>query len=204
MTPFATGIAESEPIRCLGQRTGHRTGGKEQGRATDCLSKRWIVPCAQQAAPIYAFTTRLEPGSDRTCETKTDEVVLERQGEDDAIRGRHAVGIAAPIAAPEPTRRAGCAIQIVPLKHVAALVKRAIEAPAATKRAYVSCGADGTIVVVGLIGTAADRGARISVALRGESIVAADACADVIGRLLFSRSFHSSPSLKAASPADFA
>ncbi len=99
------------------------------------------------------------------------------------MRGRHVVGTVAPKAAPEPTRRAGCAIQIVPLIDVATLIKRAVEAPAAAKRAYVSGGADGTIVV-GLIRSAANRGARGRVALRGINIVAANTRATVIGRVV--------------------
>ena len=91
----------------------------------------------------------------------------------------------APIAAPEPTVtiHTGCAIQVVPLKHVAALIERAVETPAATKRAYVSCVADG-IFVVGLISIAADRGARGNVALRGISPVAGIRAAALVVRRL--------------------
>ena len=125
-----------------------------------------------------------EPGSDRTCETNTEADVLDRRvAVEAAMRGRHVVGTVAPKAAPEPTRRAGCAIQIVPLIDVATLIKRAVEAPAAAKRAYVSGGADGTIVV-GLISTAADRGARGRVALRGVSPVAGIRAASLVVRRL--------------------
>ena len=41
------------------------------------------------------------------------------------------------MAAPDPTKP-GCAILIVPLKHVAALIKCAVKTPTAAKRPYVS------------------------------------------------------------------
>ena len=110
--------------------------------------------------------------------------VLARRGVVDvAIRGRHAGGIGVPIAAADATRRTGCAIQIVPLPDVAGLVKRGVVAPAAAKRPYVSCGADG-IIVVRLIGTAADRGAGSGVTLRGISPVAGIRAAALVVRRL--------------------
>ena len=99
------------------------------------------------------------------------------------IHGRHDGKIIGPTAASDPKRRAGCAIQIVPLPDVARLIKRAVIASAAAKRPYVSCAADG-IIVVGLIGTAADRGARDNVALGGERIVATDTRATAVGRVV--------------------
>ena len=63
------------------------------------------------------------------------------------------------MAASNDTTIARCAIQIVPLIHVGAMIERAVETPAAAQRAYVSDVDEGPIVV-GLIGTAADRGAR--------------------------------------------
>ena len=105
------------------------------------------------------------------CETKTEVVVFDRRDGVKEIRGRHDAGTADPIAAPALTRRAGCSSQVVPLKHVACLIKRTVETRATAKRANVSYVADGTIVV-GLIGTATDRGARGRVALRGVRPVA--------------------------------
>ena len=64
------------------------------------------------------------------------------------------------MAAPDPTKP-GCAILIVPLKHVAALIKCAVKTPTAAKRPYVSTvPAPHGIIVVGLIRTAAHRWCR--------------------------------------------
>ena len=93
----------------------------------------------------------LESGSDRTCETKTDAVVhVRRVAVALASQGPQIRGIVDPNASAKSTirhLRIGCAIQIVPLPDVAALIKRAVETPAATKRAYVSTVADARVIL---------------------------------------------------------
>ena len=88
-----------------------------------------------------------------------------------------------PVASSPVTSRTSCTVPIGRLRHVTCLVKRTIIAIATGKRAYVN-GVAEDMIVVGLIRTAANRGARGRVALRGVPIVTAGARTIVIRRVV--------------------
>ena len=96
-------------------------------------------------------------------DTKTEGGGLVRRVLDVASRGRHGATVS-PVAAPDPTSRADCVIQIVPLTNISALIKCSISTRATTKRTYVNGAAEG-ISVVDLIRIDADRGARLIITL---------------------------------------
>ena len=108
-------------------------------------------------------------------DTKTEGGVLVRRVLDVANRGRPGA-IVTPVAAPVPTSRADCVIQIVPLTNISALIKCSISTRATTKRTYVNGAAEG-ISVVDLIRIDADRGARLIITLCRISPVASPSIA---------------------------